>query len=218
MRGARLPFYIAATVATAFAFAPWYFYIARFITGAGIGGEYAAINSAIDELIPARARGRVDLVINGTYWLGAAAGAAMALVLLNESLFARDLGWRLAFGFGAVLGLAILLLRRTVPESPRWLFIHGREEGAERIIGGIEEGIVEETGQRLEEPDASITVRQRTTIPFRMIARTAFSLYPKRAVLGLALFIGQAFIYNGVTFNLGTFFSTFYVSRRERYR
>ncbi len=123
-----LAVYIAATIATAFAFAlaPWYFYLCRFFTGAGIGGEYSAINSAIDELIPARVRGRVDLIINGSYWVGSALGSAAALVLLNEGLFAKNVGWRLAFGLGAVPGLAILIVRRNVPESPRWLFIHGR--------------------------------------------------------------------------------------------
>ncbi|MGH3423572.1 MAG: MFS transporter [Nocardioidaceae bacterium] len=202
--------YIIATVATAFAFAPWYFYLARFVTGAGIGGEYAAINSAIDELIPARVRGRVDLTINGSYWVGSAAGAAVALLLLDPSILPTDLGWRVAFGLGAVLGLLVLLVRRNVPESPRWLFIHGREEEAERIVGGIEEDVRTETGDTLEEPGASLTVRQRKAVPFREIAKVAFTLYPKRAVLGLALFIGQAFIYNGVTFNLGTLLNTFY--------
>lgn len=202
--------YIAATVATAFAFAPWYFYLARFVTGAGIGGEYAAVNSAIDELIPARARGRVDLVINGTYWAGAAAGAAMALFLLNESIFATDLGWRLAFGFGAVLGLVIMVVRRHVPESPRWMFIHGHADQAEQLVDRIERAVVEESGTPLAEPESEITVRQRKAIPFRTIAHTAFRRYPRRAVLGLALFIGQAFAYNGVTFNLGTLLSTFY--------
>src|SRR4051812_48406777 len=113
--------YLVATVATAFAGSAIYFYICRFFTGAGIGGEYAAINSAIDELIPARVRGRVDLVINGSYWLGAALGALGSLLLLDKELFAPDIGWRLAFGIGAVLGLGILVVRRHVPESPRWL-------------------------------------------------------------------------------------------------
>ncbi len=205
-----LAVYIVATVATAFATTPLFFYLTRFITVAGIGGEYAAINSAIDELIPARVRGRVDLTINGSYWLGSAAGSALALVLLNTSIFAADLGWRLAFGLGAVLGLTILVVRRHVPESPRWLFIHGQEDEAERIVGDIEDDVREETGQELEEPEDTLVIRQRKAIPFREIAKVAFTRYPKRAVLGLALFVGQAFIYNGVTFNLGTLLNGFY--------
>jgi MFS family permease len=205
-----LVLYLVATVATAFAGSALYFYIARFFTGAGIGGEYAAINSAIDELIPARVRGRVDLIINGSYWLGAAGGALGSLVLLNTSIFAPDVGWRLAFLIGAVLGVGILLVRRHVPESPRWLFIHGHDEEAERIVGGIEEEVQRETGEELEEPDRAITVDQRKTISFREIASTAFREYPRRTALGLALFVGQAFIYNAVTFGLGTFLIEFY--------
>ena len=205
-----LGIYLLATAATAFSFAPWYFFIARFITGAGIGGEYAAINSAIDELIPARVRGRVDLMINGSYWVGAAAGALIALFFLNTDIFAKDLGWRFAFGSGLVLGLLILLVRRNVPESPRWLFIHGREEEAERIVDGIEEDIEEETGEDLEQVEDSIEVRQRERIPFRTIARTAFKVYPKRSTLGLALFLGQAFLYNAVTFDLGTLLGKYF--------
>ncbi|TDV47999.1 MFS transporter [Actinophytocola oryzae] len=205
-----LAVYIAATVATAFSFSPVYFFIARLATGAGIGGEYAAINSAIDELIPARLRGRVDLVINGTYWAGAAAGAGLAILLLDTSIFPADIGWRLAFAIGALLGLVILVVRRHVPESPRWLFIHGQEDEAERIVTGIEDDISARSGTKLPEPDSAITVRQRRTIPFRTIAHTAFTRYPKRTALGLALFVGQAFVYNGITFNLGTLFSDFY--------
>ncbi len=207
---ATLGVYIVATVATAFAFAPWYFFAARFLTGTGIGGEYAAINSAIDELIPARVRGRVDLIINGSYWVGAAAGAVVSIALLDTSLFATDLGWRLAFGLGAILGLGILLVRRHVPESPRWLFIHGREEEAEEIVGSIETEVREETDQQLSDPEDEITVRQRRSIPFRTIAATAFKLYPSRTVLGLSLFVGQAFLYNAITFDLGTLLSTYF--------
>jgi MFS family permease len=203
--------YLTATVATAFAFAPWYFFVARFFTGAGIGGEYAAINSAIDELIPARVRGRVDLVINGSYWLGAAGGAAGALLLLDTSIFPADIGWRLAFGIGAVFGLIVLVVRRNVPESPRWLFIHGHEDEAERIVREIEHEVQAEMHQSIAEPEGRpLRIRQRKTISFRQIARVAFTLYPRRAILGLALFIGQAFIYNAFTFNLGTLLSNFY--------
>ena len=205
-----LGIYIVATVATAFAFAPWYFYLTRFFTGAGIGGEYAAINSAIDELIPARVRGRVDLTINGSYWVGSAAGAAFALLLLDPDILAKDVGWRLCFGLGAILGVLILVVRKNVPESPRWLFIHGQEDRAEEIVNDIEKEVREETGEDLPEPEDTLTVHQRSVIPFREIAKVAFTRYPKRAVLGLALFIGQAFLYNGVTFNLGTLLTGFY--------
>ena len=205
-----LALYITATVATAFSFAAWYFYAARFLTGAGIGGEYAAINSAIDELIPARVRGRVDLIINGSYWLGAAGGALAATVFLNTGLFAADFGWRLSFGIGAALGVGILIVRRHVPESPRWLFIHGHEEESEEVVAGIEDEVRESTGQELEDPDDSITVHPRSRIPFREIARTAFTKYPRRTALGLALFVGQAFLYNAVTFDLGTLLGEFF--------
>jgi MFS family permease len=205
-----LALYIAATVATAFSWTAWYFYAARFFTGAGIGGEYAAINSAIDELIPARVRGRVDLIINGSYWVGAAAGAFASVALLDTALFAADIGWRLAFGLGALLGVGILIVRRNVPESPRWLFIHGREKEADHIVSRIESEVQEETGEKLPEPDSSLVVHQRKRIPFREIARTAFRKYPRRTILGLSLFVGQAFLYNAVTFDLGTLLGEFF--------
>ncbi len=202
--------YIVATGATAFSFAPWYFFLCRFFTGAGIGGEYAAINSAIDELIPARVRGRVDLAINGSFWVGSIIGSAVSILFLSTAIFAKDFGWRLEFGVGVILAFGILVVRRHVPESPRWLFIHGRETEAERIVDGIEQTVEAETGQQLDTPDKTIEVRPRKSVSFREIGRVAFTAYPKRAVLGLCLFIGQAFIYNGVTFNLGSLFTTFF--------
>jgi MFS family permease len=129
--------YLAATVATPFAPTFLWFAVCRFFTGAGIGGEYSAINSAIDELIPARVRGATDLMINGSYWIGTAFGAAMSVVLLDKSIFGADVGWRLAFGIGAILGIGILIVRRMVPESPRWLMIHGREQEAEEVVSDI---------------------------------------------------------------------------------
>jgi MFS family permease len=206
-----LALYILATVATAFSGSFLMFAICRFFTGAGIGGEYAAINSAIDELIPARVRGTVDLIINGSFWLGTAFGAALSIPLLNDSLFPVDVGWRLAFGLGAILGFTILLVRRNVPESPRWMFIHGRSEDAERLVDDIEREVMASTGvEELKEPKKAIRVREQETVGFLTIAKTVFGAYPRRTVVGLALFIGQAFLYNAVFFTYALVLGTFY--------
>ncbi|NUW32710.1 MFS transporter [Nonomuraea sp. SMC257] len=196
--------YLVATLMTAFSFDAWWFFLFRFMTGFGIGGEYAAINSAIDELIPSRHRGRIDIIINGSYWLGAAGGALLTVPLLND--LPVNIGWRIAFGLGVVLGVAILLVRRHVPESPRWLFIHGHGKEAEQLVGEIEEQV----GGDLPEPKGSVTIHQRKSIGFVQIAHTMVARYPKRTILGLSLFVGQAFLYNAITFGYAQILSTFY--------
>ncbi|MFJ8003509.1 MFS transporter [Streptomyces fagopyri] len=202
--------YLGATAMTALSFDAWWFFTFRFLTGFGIGGEYAAINSAIDELIPAKFRGRVDLIINGSYWLGAVGGALLSIVMLNTDIFPKDVGWRLTFALGVVLGLVVLLVRRHVPESPRWQFIHGRGDDADALVTSVERDIEREKGRPLPRAEGEITIEQRKSIGFGLIARTVFRSYPKRAVLGLSLFIGQAFLYNAITFGFGAILTTFY--------
>jgi MFS family permease len=202
--------YSVATVLTAFSMNPAWYFAARFLTGTGIGGEYAAINSAIDELIPATFRGRVDVAINGSFWVGAAAGSLLTIPLLDPSIVDPSLGWRLAFGLGAVLAVGILIVRRNVPESPRWLFIHGREDEGEQIVRDIEKTVGEETGEKLEDVSETITIRQRRAIGMGEIARTVFTLYPRRTILCFSLFVGQAFLYNAFFFTYGDTLSTFF--------
>ncbi|MER5922150.1 MFS transporter [Streptomyces mirabilis] len=206
-----LAVYLGATALTAVSFEPWWFFTFRFLTGFGIGGEYAAINSAIDELIPSQYRGRVDLIINGSFWLGAIGGSLLSIVALDTALFPANIGWRLTFALGVVLGLVILLVRRSVPESPRWLLIHGRQEEAEQLVASVEERVrADLDGRELPPPAGEITIHQRKTIGFLAIARTVLATYRKRAALGLSLFIGQAFLYNAITFGFGAILTTFY--------
>src|SRR2546423_2948572 len=222
--------YLAATALTAFSwsFASYAFF--RALTGGGIGGEYAAINSAIDELIPARVRGRVDLMINGSYWIGAAMGSGATLVLLDTHYFPPWLGWRLAFGIGAALGLVVIFFRRWIPESPRWLLIHGRHAEAEQIVDEVERTI----GTRREwsngemeywkrqSPitpplhhsigfaEAPTRIRTRTHTPWHQIWHTIMHEHRRRSVLGFVLMLTQAFFYNAIFFTYGLVLMRFY--------
>jgi len=206
-----LGLYLAATAATALSWDFWSFAVFRVLTGAGIGGEYAAINSAIQELIPARFRGRTDLAINGSFWLGAAAGALGAVVLLQPGRLPPDWGWRAAFGIGAVLGLGILLLRRWVPESPRWLMLHSRLDECETVIAGIELRVRAAGGSAspaLAAGRIRLAVRSRT--PMLRMIQAILRDYPRRAVLGLVLMTAQAFFYNAIFFSYALVLTRFY--------
>ncbi len=204
-----LAVYTVATVLTAFSMNPTWYFACRFLTGAGIGGEYAAINSAIDELIPKKYRGRVDVSINGSFWVGAAGGALLTIPLLDPTMVDPAWGWRIAFGLGAILAVGILIVRRNVPESPRWLFIHGREDEGEAVVRDIEARVASDHGRELPSVSEKITIRQRKTIGLPLIARTVFTMYPRRTVLCLSLFIGQAFLYNAFFFTYGPTLETF---------
>jgi MFS family permease len=195
---ATLGIYLVFTVASALAWGFWSFAAFRFLSGAGIGGEYSAINSAIDELIPARVRGRVDLAINGSWWIGTAAAAFFSFELLH---YVREaIGWRLAFGVGAILALAILAIRRSIPESPRWLLIHGRVDEAEAIVAQVENEVRKEHPVLPEPQGRPLVVHQLEQLNFAKIARYVIQNYRDRAMLGLALMIGQAFLYNSIFF------------------
>ncbi len=203
--------YLSATCATAFAWNFWSFAIFRVITGMGIGGEYSAINSAIDELIPARVRGHVDLIINSTYWIGAAVGAGATLILLNPGLLPENLGWRFAFGIGALLGLVIVFIGHFVPESPRWLMTHGRTHEAEKIVGDVERIVDSETPGKLPPAKGQpLVIRVRHHTPWREIANAMLKKHRRRSLLGMTLMIAQAFFYNAVFFTYALLLIRFY--------
>jgi MFS family permease len=206
-----LAIYLGGTLLTAFSWDFWSFAAFRLITGSGIGGEYAAIGSAIDELIPAEFRGRVNLIINGSYWIGAAAGAASTIVILDPRIVAPQIGWRFGFGVGALLGLFILLLRKHVPESPRWLMTHGAHDEAELVMMGIESRAVEHIGAPLPEPDgAPLMIHPRKSFGFGVVARRMFGKYLSRSFLSLSLITSQAFLYNAVFFTYALILTRFY--------
>ena len=203
--------YLIGSGISGFAFSLWFLLIFRFVAGMGIGGEYAAINSAIDELIPSHYRGRVDIAINGTYWGGAAIGAAANLFLLNPAFIDVDWGWRIGFFIGPVLGLIIIYLRRHIPESPRWLMTHGREEEAERTVDDIEKGITE-SGRKLEDVNEkkAITVTASGSLPFKTIVTVLLRKYPKRTLVGATMMITQSFLYNAIFFTYALVLQNFY--------
>src|SRR5215468_485213 len=204
--------YLIGTALSAFSWNFWSYALFRALTGAGIGGEYAAINSAIDELIPARVRGRVDLIINGSYWVGAAMGAAATLVLLDPRYIPIRLGWRLAFGIGATLGLIVIFFRRWIPESPRWLMIHGRNNEAEQIVAEVEQKIygVSAVGARRYSEALPTRIQTRTHTPWREIWHAIVHEHRRRSFLGLVLMSTQAFFYNAIFFTYALVLMRFY--------
>ena len=205
-----LAVYLLATLATACSVGFLSFALCRALTGAGIGGEYAAINSAIDDLLPARVRGRADLAINSTYWLGTALGATATLVLLNPRYLPHAIGWRLVFGLGALLGGAVVLVRRHVPESPRWLLLHGYVQEAENVVSAVEADVTRSAGVTLPAPGPAVPMDVKGTVGFGDIVRTLAVRHLRRSVLGLSLMIAQAFAYNAIFFTYALVLARFY--------
>ncbi len=204
-----LGIYLAGVLTTACAWDFWSFALFRALTGVGVGGEYAAINSAVDELIPARLRGRIDMLVNGSYWGGAIIGAAASVVLLSGALVRPALGWRLAFGIGGGLGVFIIFLRRYVPESPRWLVTHARQAEAERTTRQIERDI-ERRGRALAKPEGTLKVHPRPAFGFGVILRGMAGRNLPRCILALTLMVAQAFLFNSVFFTYGLVLQQFY--------
>jgi MFS family permease len=205
-----LALYLTATAATALSWSVASYALFRFFTGAGIGGEYTAINSTIQELVPARYRGWTDLVINGSFWIGAALGAVSAIVLLDPAIVAPELGWRLAYLTGAALGLVILVMRLWIPESPRWLMIHGQPERAEAIVAEIEMSVHQNDGALRLRAWPTIKLRTRSHTPLREFAHALFSTYRRRSLVGLALMAAQAFFYNAIFFTYALVLTDFF--------
>ena len=205
-----LALYLAATAATALSWSVASYALFRFLTGAGIGGEYTAINSTIQELVPARYRGWTDLVINGSFWIGAAMGAVSAIVLLDPALFGPDLGWRLAYLTGACLGLVVFVMRMWIPESPRWLMIHGHPDRAHAIVDDIERSAIGRVQEQRQHDWPKIRLRMRNHTPLREVARTLFFLYRRRSLVGLTLMVAQAFFYNAIFFTFALVLTDFY--------
>jgi MFS family permease len=206
-----LMIYLVATTASGFAWDFWSFSIFRFLTGVGIGGEYAAVNATIQEMIPARRRGFTDIVVNGSFWLGAALGALGAVVVLNPAILPPDIGWRAAFVIGGGIGFVILPLRRFIPESPRWLMTHGYPEEAEKVVGEIEDRVAEATGGLLPTPpDRPLVLRRDVREWFGAAVHTLLVRHRRRTVLGTVLMAAQAFCYNAVLFTYALVLTRFY--------
>ena len=210
-----LALYLVATASTALSWNLWSFALFRFLTGAGIGGEYTAINSAIQELIPARYRGWTDLVINGSFWIGAAAGAVASIILLDPAVLPPDWGWRFAFLIGAMLGLVIFLMRMWLPESPRWLMTHGRVDEANRVLEGIEAEFRTRGHRFDDEPLPVMRLRTRRFTPLTEVTNTLFRVERRRTLVGLTLMAAQAFFYNAIFFTYALVLTDFYGIRAD---
>jgi MFS family permease len=208
--------YIVATLLTALSFNFVSFALFRMLTGAAIGGEYAAINAAIDELLPARVRGLVDIAINGSYWLGTAMGAVMSTVLLDPLLFPKWLGFRLSFALGAVLTVAVALVRKWVPESPRWLLLQGQRHAAEQVVCSIEQRVIAHTGKALPAVAHTLLIPScQESLGYMAALRLIFGRYRKRGVLGVSLMTAQAFFYNAIFFTYALMLTRFFAVRPE---
>jgi MFS family permease len=205
-----LALYLTATAATALSWSVASYALFRFLTGAGIGGEYTAINSTIQELVPARYRGWTDLVINGSFWIGAALGAVSAIVLLDPAVVSPELGWRLAYLTGACLGLVIFVMRLWIPESPRWLMIHGQPERAQEIVAEIEASAHQDGRSLVSQAWPKIKLRMRSHTPLREVAHTLFVTYRQRSFVGLSLMVAQAFFYNAIFFTYALVLTDFF--------